>query len=359
MAIEEKITEVLDRLTEDVNVPDAAILIGGFYAGMQGYTPLTMLLKMKTTSGFEPGSATDEAIWAIFGGIPGLVYRILSKPKPEETEQAVTNAQSIAFMDMDPRKITIDYIYERKMFLHRVVMNRELRINELKQRIAGIEATILDYQAEIVDIEKVIAHLREQSSELVSKIANLESEMASAKANYEASIAAINERIKYFEDQISKVYMQWQAASGPAKIALGELLEKLNAEAQKLRDTKTNMDRGYSQYLQAKTGELHGLRSQYEPIAGWIRSHEADIRAWRDKIAEEQAKIDDIRRQISEIENEKGNFDSEIRKLDYELLKIKTSMGLIGMIEAYAITRPGTIASIGEIIKGVGEIVPG
>lgn len=359
MAIEEKITEVLDRLTEDVNVPDAAILIGGFYAGMNGYTPLTMLLKMSYTSNFTPGTAQDEALWSLLTGIPGLVYRILTKPRPEETAQAMTDAQSIAFEDMDPRKINVDYLYERKMFLHRISMNRDLRINDLKLKIAEYEGVILDYQAEIVDIQKVIDNLKVQSSNLASQISNLEAEMANAKAQYDSAIAGINERIKYLEAQVSKIYMQWQAATGPAKIALGELLEKLNAEIQKMRDTKTTVDRQYSGYVSAKTSELQGLRSQYDPIAGWIRAHETDMRGWQDKIAAEQVKIDDTRKLIKIIEDEKSNFDSEIRKLDYELLKIKTSLGLIGMIEAYAITRPGTVSGIGEIIKGVGEIIPG
>jgi|WetSurMetagenome_2_1015567.scaffolds.fasta_scaffold104612_3 hypothetical protein len=35
------------------------------------------------------------------------------------------------------------------------------------------------------------------------------------------------------------------------------------------------------------------------------------------------------------------------------------SMACIGAIEAYAITRPGTIAGIGEIAKGIGEMLPG
>jgi len=34
-------------------------------------------------------------------------------------------------------------------------------------------------------------------------------------------------------------------------------------------------------------------------------------------------------------------------------------MGIVGMVEAYVITRPGSIAGIGEIIKGIGEIIPG
>jgi len=35
------------------------------------------------------------------------------------------------------------------------------------------------------------------------------------------------------------------------------------------------------------------------------------------------------------------------------------AMGMIGLIEAYAVTRPGTVAGVGEIVKGIGGIVPG
>jgi len=35
------------------------------------------------------------------------------------------------------------------------------------------------------------------------------------------------------------------------------------------------------------------------------------------------------------------------------------AMGCIGMLEGYAVTRPGTIAGVGEIVKGVGAIIPG
>jgi MFS family permease len=42
-----------------------------------------------------------------------------------------------------------------------------------------------------------------------------------------------------------------------------------------------------------------------------------------------------------------------------EAWQAKIAMAAIGAIEAYAITRPGTVAGIGEIVKGVGEIIPG
>jgi len=35
------------------------------------------------------------------------------------------------------------------------------------------------------------------------------------------------------------------------------------------------------------------------------------------------------------------------------------ALAAIGMIEAYAITRPGVVQGIGEIAKGIGEMIPG
>lgn len=49
----------------------------------------------------------------------------------------------------------------------------------------------------------------------------------------------------------------------------------------------------------------------------------------------------------------------ERQKDTREYIKLSLVMGITGMIEAYVITRPGTIAGIGEIVKGIGEIVPG
>lgn len=50
---------------------------------------------------------------------------------------------------------------------------------------------------------------------------------------------------------------------------------------------------------------------------------------------------------------------SEPEKVTYDATMAKLSLACIGAIEAYAITRPGTVAGIGEIVKGIGEIVPG
>jgi len=49
------------------------------------------------------------------------------------------------------------------------------------------------------------------------------------------------------------------------------------------------------------------------------------------------------------------------KKLDIYIhdLKARMVMGALGAIAAYTITRPGFISGIGEIVKGVGEIVPG
>lgn len=35
------------------------------------------------------------------------------------------------------------------------------------------------------------------------------------------------------------------------------------------------------------------------------------------------------------------------------------ALGCIGAIEAYAVTRPGTVQGVGEIVKGIGEMIPG
>jgi len=42
-----------------------------------------------------------------------------------------------------------------------------------------------------------------------------------------------------------------------------------------------------------------------------------------------------------------------------QYLMASLCMGIVGMVEAYVITRPGTISGIGEIVKGIGEIIPG
>lgn len=39
-------------------------------------------------------------------------------------------------------------------------------------------------------------------------------------------------------------------------------------------------------------------------------------------------------------------------------IKATIALGCIGMIEAWAITRPGTLQGIGSMIQGIGEIVP-
>lgn len=53
------------------------------------------------------------------------------------------------------------------------------------------------------------------------------------------------------------------------------------------------------------------------------------------------------------------NLPVDQRKELAQAIMAKAALAAIGAIEAYAITRPGTIAGIGEIVKGIGEIVPG
>lgn len=40
-------------------------------------------------------------------------------------------------------------------------------------------------------------------------------------------------------------------------------------------------------------------------------------------------------------------------------IKATMALGCMGLIEAYTITRPGFIQGVGEVVKGVGEIIPG
>lgn len=46
-------------------------------------------------------------------------------------------------------------------------------------------------------------------------------------------------------------------------------------------------------------------------------------------------------------------------KIMRDAIAAKTALACIGAIEAYAITRPGTVAGIGEIVRGIGDIIPG
>lgn len=56
-----------------------------------------------------------------------------------------------------------------------------------------------------------------------------------------------------------------------------------------------------------------------------------------------------------------GNQDikKEDKKTILDGLVAHMALACVGSIEAYAITRPGAIAGIGEIVKGIGEIIPG
>jgi len=62
---------------------------------------------------------------------------------------------------------------------------------------------------------------------------------------------------------------------------------------------------------------------------------------------------------LTETINVISGGDTEKQKNIRDYLLSTVAMGCIGMIEAYAITRPGTLAGVGEIVKGIGEIIPG
>jgi len=67
---------------------------------------------------------------------------------------------------------------------------------------------------------------------------------------------------------------------------------------------------------------------------------------------------DQITQQLESMPSYQKSSSSE-RVAMKEYFVATLSLGLAGMIEAYVITRPGSIAGVGEIIKGIGEIVPG
>lgn len=52
-------------------------------------------------------------------------------------------------------------------------------------------------------------------------------------------------------------------------------------------------------------------------------------------------------------------MSSSDKNIVVEAIYSKIALACIGAIEAYTITRPGTLAGVGEIVKGIGEIVPG
>lgn len=56
-------------------------------------------------------------------------------------------------------------------------------------------------------------------------------------------------------------------------------------------------------------------------------------------------------------QSEKEKAGEEITATDKAMAVL--GMGCIGLIEAYAVTRPGFLAGVGEVIKGIGEIIPG
>lgn len=63
--------------------------------------------------------------------------------------------------------------------------------------------------------------------------------------------------------------------------------------------------------------------------------------------------------QLEEQINTMVPADPEKQKQVRDYVMSTLAMGCVGMIEAYAYTRPGTLAGIGEIVKGIGEMIPG
>jgi len=62
---------------------------------------------------------------------------------------------------------------------------------------------------------------------------------------------------------------------------------------------------------------------------------------------------------VSEIATSIGGTDPTKVKNARDYLISTIALGFVGMIESYALTRPGTIAGLGEIVQGIGQIIPG
>ena len=252
MDLEEKVLEALDRLTDQVSIEDGAILIGGFYAGMNGYTPLTAITKMFVL-GDDANDAKKDAIIALFG-IPGLAFASLLAALPTATTKMNAESdRSIAIDDMDPRRITSDYLYDRMMFIKNLKKQGEQAIQNNMNIITNKQLLIQQKNQQIDEIRHQIANEVEP------------------------------EIIAYLRQQISN----------------------LQRDIMDLQDEIANLYRGMDVY-----------------------------------------------------KSQMGYYDIELKKVNIVLKKRDLALGAMGMVEAYALTRPGTLQSFGEILKGVGEIVP-
>lgn len=322
-AIEDKIAEIIDRLTQEVKVEDAAILVGGFYAGMNGYTPLTFILKSSLLSGEDDPTIWEKLIAASFGIYSPFVLGLFQvSDKTTKDDAAINNF--IAYEDMDPRKRTGDYIYERLMYLKRLLKDKD-------KLIAQQQAIIDDYTGRILIKQNEIAIVQDKIN------------------NTNGEIGSLNGQLMHIQGTLISLATEMQE--------LWRLISAATDPEEKYRLTLI---------LQAKIEEVKALEQQGQDIkqqistlTGKLYDYDRQITAMENLIKDGQARIDAAKKAIEAYLSQGTDFEAELKVLDREILKVKLSLGLVGMIEAYSLSRPGTVAGIGEIVKGVGEIIPG
>lgn len=67
---------------------------------------------------------------------------------------------------------------------------------------------------------------------------------------------------------------------------------------------------------------------------------------------------DELNRRLDTLAVAPGPNEADRKAAAKEYVLSTVALGCVGLIEAYAFTRPGTLAGIGEIVRGIGEIVP-
>jgi len=188
---------------------------------------------------------------------------------------------------------------------------------------------------------------------LDSQIEAKEAEIARADKEYSDKYFAPDAKIREYHDAVRKLHAAPPSSERDKMIAqLVAAIEQLGKDQQKL----TSLYAIASNTLQQ---QLQNLRSQKNTIPSLINKLEVEIESIRAANNQLQGDINEAQKLLDGILGSRSAWENEIRRIDLELMKLKTARGLVGMIEAYAITRPGTISGIGDIIKGVGELIPG
>lgn len=319
--LEDRITEILDKLTADVSVMDAAILVGGFYTGMQGYTPLTAIMKIAAANGAARQPSFSDALLRMPWGIPGLLVESLFLDSEPSVHDNAVQDRNIKLDLMDPRRITTDYLYERLVYLKDTLANAESFIKASQELIDSLNASLL-------------RDLAEQS--------RLQAEYAAGFPHraiinqLQTQIGQTNSRIKATEDEL------WILTHDP--------------------NTPPELIKQMTDFLTALKLQLYNLTNQLDNLlreqGSWDILMQQRLSDIARQINEKSEAIEDKKLAIQNYKDQLVGIDDEISKINKILLQKKIALGMVGMIEAYAITRPGMLDSVGNILKGIGEIVP-